>query len=227
MYKILIVDDEELERNALRAIINKGIDSIIEIQEAVNGREAIVKSRSFNPDIIFLDIKMPGINGIEAARTIRETDSSISIIFLTAFNRFEYAHEAIQIGVDDFIIKPSSENRVLEVITKLITKIDNRKSNLDLKENNELKLSRATGYLENEFIYNLSVRGITEEKFENYLSILDMDFYSARAGIVKLLFDTYPIHVDSSCQKQVLKKKMCLYIKIQPEEKWNSYVLQY
>lgn len=213
MYKILIVDDEELERNALRAIINKGIDSIIEIEEAVNGREAIVKSKSFNPDIIFLDIKMPGINGIEAARIIKETDSTISLIFLTAFNQFDYAQEAIQIGVDDFIIKPSSENRVLEVITKLITKIDNRKSDLDHKENNEIKLSRATGYLENEFIYNLSVRGITEEKFENYLSILDTDFYSARAGIVKLLFDTYPIHVDSGYQKQVLKKRCAFILK--------------
>ncbi len=213
MYKILIVDDEELERNALRAIINKGIDSILEIQDAVNGREAIVKFRSFNPDIIFLDIKMPGINGIEAARVIRETDPEVSIVFLTAFNQFDYAHEAIQIGVDDLIIKPSSENRVLEVITKLITKIDNRKSDLDQKENNELKLNRATGYLENEFIYNLSVRGITEEKFENYLSILDIDFYSARAGIVKLLFDTYPIHVGSSYQKQVLKKRCAFILK--------------
>ena len=74
MYRILRVDDEELERNALRAIINKGIDSIIEIEEAINGREAIVKSKSFNPDIIFLDIKMPGINGIEAARIIKEKD---------------------------------------------------------------------------------------------------------------------------------------------------------
>lgn len=213
MYKILIVDDEELERNALRAIINKGIDSIIEIQEAANGREAIVKSRSYSPDIIFLDIKMPGINGIEAARIIKETNPIVSIIFLTAFNKFDYAHEAIQIGVDDFIIKPSSENRVLEVITKQITKIDNRKSNLDTKENNELKLSKVTEYLENEFIYNLSVRGITEEKFENYLSIMDVDFYSARAGIAKLLFDTYPIYVDSNYQKQVLKRRCAFILK--------------
>ncbi len=211
MYKILIVDDEELERNALRAIINIGIDSIIELEEAVNGRQAIVKSRSFNPDIIFLDIKMPGINGIEAARVIRETDSGVLIVFLTAFNQFDYAHEAIQIGVNDFIIKPASENRVLKVISKLITKIDNRRSDLDQKENNKLKLSRATVYLENEFIYNLSVRGITEEKFKNYMSILDTDFYSARSGIVKLLFDTYPIHVGSSYQKQVLKKR-CTFI---------------
>lgn len=213
MYRILIADDEQLERDALKAIINKGIDSIIEIEEAVNGREAIVKSRSFSPDIIFLDIKMPGINGIEAAKVIRETDVSVFIVFLTAFNQFEYAREAIQIGVEDFIIKPSSENLVLDIITKLITKIDNRKIDLNMRKDNEIKLSRVTGYLENEFIYNLSVRGITEEKFENYLSILDIDFYSARAGIVKILYDTYPIRVESSYQKKVLKKRCAFILK--------------
>jgi two-component system, response regulator YesN len=211
VYKILIVDDEQLERDALRAIINKSVDSIIEIEDAVNGREAVAKARSFNPDMIFLDIKMPGINGIEASRMIRESNPSISIIFLTAFNQFEYAHEAIQIGVDDFIIKPSSEKRVLEVVLKVINKIDSQRTALNLRENSTIRLNRATDYLENEFIYTLSVRGITEEKFNSYLSILDVKFYSARAGIVKLLFETYPLNVESDYQKQVLKKR-CMYI---------------
>lgn len=213
MYKILIVDDEQLERDALKAIINKGIDSIIEIQEAVNGRGAIVKSRSFTPDIIFLDIKMPGIDGIEAARIIREADPVVSIVFMTAFNQFEYAQEAIQIGVEDFIIKPSSEDRVLEVIMKLIAKIEDRKTDMNQRKDNEIKLSRVTGYLENEIIYNLTVRGISKEKFEGYLSILDIDFYSARAGIVKILYDTYPIRVESSYQKKVLKKRCAFILK--------------
>nr|MBC8452565.1 response regulator [Spirochaetota bacterium] len=211
MYKVLIVDDEQLERDALKAIINKGIDSIIEIQDAANGREAIVKSRTYIPDIIFLDIKMPGINGIEAAKTIRALNPAVSIVFLTAFNQFEYAHEAIQIGVDDFIIKPSSEKRVLEVMIKLINKISGMRSELNQREDNKLKLSRVTGYLESEFIYNLSVRGITEEKFENYLSILDINFSHARTGIIKLLYDTYPIHIDTNYQRQVLKKR-CVHI---------------
>ena len=211
MFRILIVDDEQLERDALKAMINRGVDSIIEIQEAVNGREAIVKARSFKPDIIFLDIRMPGIDGIEASRMIRETDPSISIIFLTAYNQFEYAHEAIQIGVDGFIIKPSSERRVIEVISKVINKIESLRTDFRHKENSTIRLSRATNSLENEFIYTLSVRGITEEKFNNYLSILDINFHMARAGILKLLFDTYPLHVESDYQKQVLKKR-CMYI---------------
>jgi len=218
MYKLLIADDEQIEIDALKAIVNKGIDSILDIQEAVNGREAIVKSQTYQPDIVFLDIKMPGINGIEAARSIRENSPSVSIVFLTAFNQFEYAQEAIQIGVDDFIIKPSSETRVLEVINKILTKIKNQRNEENKKRDNELKLSRVTDYMENELIYNLAVTGITEEKFTNYLAILDMRFSSGRAGIVKILYETYPIHVDSINQKKVLMKRSAFIIKSKLEE---------
>ena len=211
MYKVLIADDEQLERDALKAIINKNIDSIIEIKEAFNGREAVAMARSFSPDIIFLDIKMPGLNGIEAAKMIRETDSEVLIVFLTAFNQFEYAREAIQIKVEDFIIKPSPENQILETIKKLIKKTDILKEERNSRKNNEIKLSRVTGYLENEFIYNLSVRGIPEDKFYDYLSILDIKFSAGRGGIIKILYDTYPIEVETEYQKKVLRKR-CIYI---------------
>jgi len=73
MIKLLIADDEKIERDALRYIVQKGCASIDEIEEAVNGREAFEKSLRFHPDIIFLDIKMPGLNGIESARQIRKS----------------------------------------------------------------------------------------------------------------------------------------------------------
>jgi len=213
MYKLLIADDEQIERDALKAIIYKCVDSIIDIQEAVNGREAIVKAGTFHPDIVFLDIKMPGINGIEAARTIKGISPSVSIVFLTAFSQFEYAQEAIQIGVDDFIIKPSSETKTLEVLSKILKKIEHNRLEENKNRNNEIKLSRVTAYMENEFVYNLAVNGISQEKFENYMAILDKGFHTGRAGIVKLLYETYPIKVDSNYQKKVLMKRASFIIK--------------
>ena len=84
MFKLLIADDEQLERDALKYIISKSIDSIIDIEEAKNGREAISKVLVSKPDIVILDINMPGINGIEAAWKIREKNSDVIIVFLTA-----------------------------------------------------------------------------------------------------------------------------------------------
>ncbi len=213
MYRILIADDERLEREAFKFIINKGLDFPVEIQEAVNGREAIVAARTFKPDIIFMDIKMPGINGIEAAKNIKDEFPNTEIIFLTAFNQFEYARDAIHIGASDFLIKPSSENDIIKVTERLIVKVDKLRHELNNKKNNELKLNRASGYLENEFIYAMAVRGLNQEKFLNYISILDLSFIAGRGGIMKIYFDTYPLRVETDYQKSILKKRCSLILK--------------
>ena len=213
MYRILIADDEQLEREALKLILNKGIDFPIEVQEAVNGREAIVKSRSFGPDIVFMDIKMPGIDGMEAANSIREEFPRVQLIFLTAFNRFEYAREAIHLGAYDFLVKPSPESSILETTEKVIRKVEQIKKEMDNQKNNELKLSRAAGYLENEFVYTAAMRGIQSSKFMDYISILDLSFKAGLGGVMKIFYDSYPLQVESDYQKSILRKRCSLLLK--------------
>ena len=111
MYTLLIADDEGLEREALRYIIQRGNERIDRIIEAANGREAVESARSQEPDIAILDIKMPGTNGVEAARKIKEFLPSCRIIFLTAFDTFDYAREALRLGAEDFLVKPVEDDR--------------------------------------------------------------------------------------------------------------------
>jgi two-component system response regulator YesN len=200
-----------MERNALRLILNKGIDFRLEIREAANGREAIATSKSFSPDIVFMDIKMPGINGMEAVRSIKEINPFCRIIFLTAYSQFDYAREAIKIGVDDYLLKPASEDQVLKIIGTLIKKLEESKSELSKRTNREIKLNEITEYLENEFLYSLTHSGLSEEKFHDYLSIMDMHFISGIACICKILYETYPLRIESAYQKKILKKR-CAYI---------------
>ena len=222
MLKLLIADDEQLEREALRFIISKSIDSISDIEEAVNGREAIVKAQSGNPDIIILDINMPGINGIEAAWKIREKDKSVCIIFLTAFHQFDYAHEAIKLGVEDYIVKPSSEKRIIEVMEKATSALMEKKATKQKRENLELRLDKATDYLSSEFIYNLAIRNMEEDKFRNYLTLLDMDFHKGRGMVMKLNYKSYPILTNSDYQKQILKKR-CLRLIVEHLKQYDLY----
>lgn len=123
MFRVLVADDERLEREALQFVIREVDDVVDEVLVAANGREAIELSQETPADIAILDIKMPGINGIEAARKIKELHPRTRIVFLTAFNYFDYAQEAIRLHADDFIIKPASNDRIEEVVRGLAEKL--------------------------------------------------------------------------------------------------------
>lgn len=125
MYKLLIVDDEAVEREAIQYFISRSNLSFASVTEAVNGVQAIDLARKLMPEIILMDIKMPGKTGLEAAQEIRMFNRDCKIIFLTAFNEFEYAQKAIKIKAEDFIIKPAYSETLLKVLAQVTDDLDN------------------------------------------------------------------------------------------------------
>lgn len=127
MYTLLIADDEKLERDAIEHIINKSGLSIT-IYKAKNGREAVECIQNNRIDIALLDINMPGINGIEAAKRIKEISHQCILIFLSALNTFDFAQEAIRTGARDYLVKPVSSHELLTLINTVLHEIDQEKS---------------------------------------------------------------------------------------------------
>lgn len=127
MYRLLIADDERIEREVLFKILSRNLEGQCEIFQAGNGREALEIYREKKIQIAILDIEMPGINGIEAAEKIRETDRECSIIFLTAFDEFSYAKKAITVRAQAPAAAPEagaaadSENARLARMTETVT----------------------------------------------------------------------------------------------------------
>lgn len=111
--KILIVDDEEPARSRLSRLI-KEINQSFEIELAKNGLEALDCIRSKNPDIVFLDIQMPGMTGLEVLSQIR--DRNFKIIFQTAYD--EYALQAFEENACDYLLKPIEKDRLLVALEK-------------------------------------------------------------------------------------------------------------
>jgi two-component system response regulator YesN len=121
--RILIADDEQLERRALSTII-AGLDGhTIEIIEAANGRQAVEAATAGRINMALLDIRMPGLDGIAAARQLRMICPDIRIIFVTAFDHFDYAREAIRLGVDEYLVKPASPEEVRGTVLRIIQRI--------------------------------------------------------------------------------------------------------
>lgn len=120
MYRILIAEDELIERMMLKKTLQKKFGDVCEVLEAENGKKALEFFRDFDIDIALLDIEMPGIKGIEVAEKIRREKAELSIIFLTAYDRFEYAKKAIALRAMEYLLKPYSERELVVVIQEAL-----------------------------------------------------------------------------------------------------------
>ncbi|MFV0427708.1 MAG: response regulator [Beutenbergiaceae bacterium] len=112
MVRILIVDDEKLVRTALKLVLDPG-HGIEVVAEAASGVEAVTAVREHGPDVVLMDIRMPGGDGISAVRSIREAGLPCRIIMLTAFDTDEFLVDAFAAGADGFLLK-SEDPDVIE-----------------------------------------------------------------------------------------------------------------
>jgi len=111
--KVLLIDDERLARNELKKLL-QDFPEIEVIGEAANADEGIEKIESLNPDLIFLDIQMPGKTGFDM---LAQLDSAPDVIFTTAYD--EYALKAFEVNALDYLMKPIEPNRLADAIQKL------------------------------------------------------------------------------------------------------------
>ena len=119
----MIADDERLMREQLRARLSEAWPELVFVGEAKNGSEAVEMVAAHEPDFAFLDIRMPGMTGIEAARAIlgRE-DNTCQVVFITAYD--QYAVEAFEQGAIDYVLKPADRERLAKTVERLKGRID-------------------------------------------------------------------------------------------------------
>lgn len=107
--KVLIVDDEAPARNRLRQLIEDGGEHDV-VGEAGNGHDALKESAKHAPDVVLLDIRMPGLNGIETAHHLNALESPPAVVFTTAYD--EYAVEAFEANAIGYVLKPVRRERL-------------------------------------------------------------------------------------------------------------------
>lgn len=114
--RILIADDEAPARNKMKRML-EALDVVAELWEAENGLEALAKIAEHHPDIVFLDIEMPGKNGLEVAQSLDAEDAPM-IIFATAYN--EHAVKAFEINAMDYLLKPFNQERLESALQRAL-----------------------------------------------------------------------------------------------------------
>lgn len=113
--KCLVVDDEALARQRLARLLAQ-IEAVEVCGEACNGREAVELAQQTRPDAVLLDIRMPGMDGLEAARHLGALQQAPAVIFTTAFG--DYALDAFEAQAIDYLLKPISQDRLMQALQK-------------------------------------------------------------------------------------------------------------
>lgn len=121
---VLIIDDESIVRAGIKNIIDWESYGFKICGEADNGEDGLRKIIELNPDLVLLDIKMPGMYGVDVAKQAREKGYTGKIIILSGYSDFEYAHDAIKSGVDAYLLKPIDEDELIEAITRVKNKLE-------------------------------------------------------------------------------------------------------
>ena len=172
MYRVLIADDEGIMLESLKTIIRKNYENC-EIETAKTGRAAIEQAEFFHPDIVFMDIQMPGINGIEAMKEIRASHRNALFYILSAYDKFDYAKEAISLGVERYLMKPVTKSMVIQIMDEAIRKVDDMRRRHSDQLKVQEKLETVIPVVENGFISHMLI-GSPLQDASYYKQLLDI-----------------------------------------------------
>jgi len=173
MVSLLIVDDEPIEREAIRLLVSKNLSDIVIVGEAGNGIEALRLARVTEPDIIMIDINMPGMNGLECIEYITKEQINTKFIVVTSYSSFAFAQQAIRLGVCDFLVKPAEIDVIRETFKKVTDDIYLERKNSSMNKRLEEKVDALNPVVELNILKSLLTKD-PDADFPNLFSLLSL-----------------------------------------------------
>lgn len=193
MLKVLIVDDDFLVRLFLKGAIDWNNNGYEIIGEAIDGHEALEKIETLKPDIVILDISMPGMNGVELMKEINMREYSCKVIVLSCHDDFQYVKETLKLGAVEYILKNLLKaDNLLNVLDGVKNRIE--KERLQKGQYNEILLlaNKGRAVLKQQFILQL-MRGMLkdENKIKNKIMELNLRLQLNAYFVITLDIDDY------------------------------------
>ncbi len=188
MAKIMIVDDSSLIRKTLKDILEKAGHLVI--AEAIDGNQAILEYEIKRPDLVTMDINMPGLNGIETVKRIIEKDPYAKIVIISSVNQKNMVFDALQNGAKHYIVKPINYDKVIDVI-EIVLKEDFEDDDLQNKSKEVIAEDPVT-ILNIENGFKLEVK-----------KIVDTDMVNILNGVLKGVMFSKPSEIVFELQKGI------------------------
>ena len=174
MYKVLIVDDEPVIVEGLRKIVDWEKYNCVVVGTAASGKEGLEMTEKYQPDILFTDIRMPGMDGLTMIAALRSEHRNMQIVILTGYRDFEYARTALNLGVFRYLVKPSKMKELdeaMESLTERLDKIGRSKEadeGDDTENANNFVVKQALSYIEQHYKEKLQLTDVAEKVYVSH-----------------------------------------------------------
>jgi two-component system response regulator YesN len=185
-YKVFFVEDEIITREGIRDNVDWQAGGFEFCGEAADGEMALPLLRMAQPDVLITDIKMPFMDGLQLSKIVRERMPWVKIIILSGHDEFEYAQEAIKLGVTDYLLKPVTVQKLQNILQKLTLQLDQeRKEKENLKKLQE-QVEENQAILRERLLFKLVVSAISPTEAIEKGQILGIDLI-ARCYLIVIL----------------------------------------
>jgi two-component system response regulator YesN len=158
----MVVEDENIERQALTLMLRNNFPGIKLAAEAGNGLDALRMAREKKPDIMLVDVGIPGISGLDLIAEIHGSDPDISFIIISSHDNFEFAQRAIKLGVEDYLLKPARLGPLKAAISAALAKRESRESAGVTATSLLNRMEKVRPLVENDFIFGVISQGSAE-----------------------------------------------------------------
>lgn len=205
MYRLLIADDEALEREGLEWIVRRTAPDTFDVLQAENGRRAIELAEERRPHVVLMDVQMPGIQGLDALREIRKLLPDAKLVLVTAYDSFHYAQTALTLGVKEYLVKPASRDQVASLLRRLADELDREKAKRAEQLALQSKVSTLEPLMENELALTLMMDQVLDSGPEQLAEWLDFPLRDCRCLVVS--FPGFDASTDRKALYETIRRQ--------------------
>ncbi|MDO5291253.1 MAG: AraC family transcriptional regulator [bacterium] len=172
MYKVLVAEKDAVSAEEITSLIETKIQNAKVVAVTNSGNDTIVDTINSEPDLILIGIEIAGMNGIETVRKIRRFNKSVRIIIVSAYDYFEFAREAMILGVNDYILKPINQMELVKAIERELQAVKEEDDIEREYKDEENQYSNALRYVEQHFIFSVSYNMNVDAEIHQYQKLL-------------------------------------------------------
>ena len=192
---LLVVDDEDIVRQTIVGVVqNSGLD-LYPIEEARTGQEAVTVAQHVRPSIILMDVRMPGMNGLEATRAIRGLVPEAKVIIMSAYDEFSFSQEALRLGAVDYLLKPVRPGTLVEALSRIQAQLQQEQETQNSAAEAMTRLEAALPLVESRLVHDMITRAAPAKEIADQLQ----DYLGVEVGWPAVMI----VEVDSPAEMEL------------------------